>query len=270
MEDTDQERQVPANEGGNRKGKNKLSEAISSITGHFAKYIRVGLLFWLPLGITLVILKFLFDKGDNLIPFSIANAAVGRDIPGTNLAILILLLYLSGLFVVNTIGKPVARWFKDSFLPRIPFAGKVYANTKKVSDILTGQGDMAKQIVVFEPARLGIYKATLIMDDFDIEGDKLYPYHSVFVATSPMPNSGDTNWIPAEFCYYVYKKTAEAVIPLRLTKEELVKYQDQILKSLTSGDYMSYTISMGANFSETLVLFDKDGNKIIDPVHHTK
>lgn len=261
-----------------RIAKKKGFNPLRSITAHFVKYIGEGALFWLAPVITLLILKFLFNKIDNLFP-SITELIVGRDITGANFGIIVVCLYFSGLFIANTLGRLLGNWVKESLMPRIPLYKEIYIPAKKVVDILAGKTEVGTQVVVFEPARLAFYKAGVVMANFLMCGIPPVPYFSIYEATSPTPNSGINHFAPQELVYRAFVEVESngedgtkdtEVYPLTATKRELHKYHDEIIQAWLSRSYMSFIVTGGSACPGRIFAIDNNGNIVKDPVHHTE
>lgn len=257
-------------------GKKKFNP-IRGVTAHFVKYVGEGVLFWLAPVITLLIIKFLFDKIDNLFP-SFIEPIIGRDITGANFVLVVALLYITGLFVGNTFGKLISNWVKESLLPRIPLYKEIYIPAKKMLDILTGKTEIGTQVVIFEPAKPGWYKAGIIMASFEMCGVPPAPYYSIYEATSPTPNSGINHFGPQAEIYraYVEIKTddgdeteAGETYKLVATKKEVRKYHDQLIKTWSSRSYMSFIVTGGSACPGRIFAVDMNGNIVKDPLHHT-
>ena len=73
------------------------------------KYLFSGLLVWLPLIITIFVLKFIFDllnKSLLLLPHDLQpDTLLGFHIPGMGAVLTILVIFLTGLFAANFIGS---------------------------------------------------------------------------------------------------------------------------------------------------------------------
>ncbi|MDX1353430.1 MAG: hypothetical protein R3254_10480 [Thiomicrorhabdus sp.] len=85
----------------------------------FKRYLIAGLLIWLPLVVTIAVIKFLVDFFDQillLIPHAYRpEALLGFNIPGLGVLLSLLLILITGVFVANLLGsKIVGLW--ESFL----------------------------------------------------------------------------------------------------------------------------------------------------------
>ena len=78
------------------------------------KYLITGLLVWVPLGITILVLKLLVDLLDKtllLLPHALRPATlIGFDIPGLGIILSILFVFSSGFIITNFAGRRLVLW----------------------------------------------------------------------------------------------------------------------------------------------------------------
>ena len=69
-------------------------------------YLATGLLVWIPLGVTLFLLRILINLMDGLIPTPLRpENLVGFRIPGLGVILTFALLLITGFFAANLLGK---------------------------------------------------------------------------------------------------------------------------------------------------------------------
>ena len=93
------------------------------------KYLITGLLIWIPLVITVWVLKLIVDSLDQtllLLPAAWRTEAVlGVHIPGLGVVITVAIVFLTGVFATNFFGaKLVEVWHE--LLHRIPEIGRAH------------------------------------------------------------------------------------------------------------------------------------------------
>ena len=103
------------------------------------KYLVAGLLIWVPLGITFLILKVLIgfmDQSLLLLPEAYRpENLLGFHIPGLGVILTFTLLLVTGLLVTNLLGrKLLGGW--ESLLARIPLIRSVYPGAKQVAETM--------------------------------------------------------------------------------------------------------------------------------------
>jgi len=161
------------------------------------RYLIAGLLVWLPLGVTIAVIKFLVDLFDQsllLIPLAYRpETLLGVDIPGIGVVLSFLLILLTGFVVANFLGsKLVAIW--ESFLSRIPLVRSIYNAVKQIAEAVFGSGDqMFEKAYLIEYPRKGLW--TLAFQTGTHQGEaqqktKMGDTVNLFVPTTPNPTSG--------------------------------------------------------------------------------
>ena len=92
--------------------------------------IVAGLLVWIPLGLTIFVIKLLIDLlGQTyvLIPPALRpENLIGFEIPGIGVVVAIIVVLLTGLITANYFGKRIVESW-DAFLDRIPLVRSIYS-----------------------------------------------------------------------------------------------------------------------------------------------
>jgi len=101
--------------------------------------IVAGLLVWIPLGLTIFVIKLLIDLlGQTylLVPSALRpENLLGIEIPGIGVVTAIVLVLLTGLTAVNYFGNKIIKSW-DAFLDRIPLIRSIYSPLKKFSELV--------------------------------------------------------------------------------------------------------------------------------------
>ncbi len=174
---------------------------------HFRRYIVAGLLVWVPLGVTVLVLKLLADGIGRLsfIPLALRpENLLGLKIPYLDVALTLVLaviaLYLTGLIAANILGRQlVGLW--ESILHRIPLVRTIYSATKKFAEVLFADtGQSFKKVLLIEYPRKGVYSlcfqtATHLQE---IQARTNAEVICVFVPTTPNPTSGFIIMVPKD------------------------------------------------------------------------
>ena len=166
------------------------------------KYIITGLLIWVPLGITIFVVKLLVDLMDRTIvllpPAWRPDVLFGFDIPGLGIVISAIVIFVTGFFLTNFVGRRlILIW--EKLLDRIPLVRSIYSSVKQVTHtILSSDGDTFNEVLLIEYPRKGIWTLCFKTSDspksFDkITGEDLV---TVFVPTTPNPTSGFILFVP--------------------------------------------------------------------------
>jgi uncharacterized membrane protein len=160
------------------------------------RYLVAGLLVWIPLGITIFVLRVLIRLMDNsllLVPERYRPEAwLGFAIPGLGLILTLVLLLVTGLLAANIVGRSmVGLW--ESLLDRIPIVRSVYSASKNFAEIVFSDSDQSfKKVLLVEYPRKGIYSlcfqtATSLGEVQGRTGEEVV---CTFVPTTPNPTSG--------------------------------------------------------------------------------
>ncbi|MCF6190124.1 MAG: DUF502 domain-containing protein [Cocleimonas sp.] len=166
------------------------------------KYIMTGLLIWVPLGITILVIKLLVDLMDKTIlflpPTWRPEAVLGFDIPGLGIVVASVIIFVTGFFLTNFAGRRLIK-LGESVLDRIPLVRSIYSAVKQVTEtVLSSEGDTFSEVYLIEYPRKGLwtlcFKTSNSPKLFDeVAGEALV---TVFVPTTPNPTSGFILFVP--------------------------------------------------------------------------
>ena len=164
-------------------------------------YLISGLLFWIPLILTIIVIKFFLEFVDGLIPQEYLPEAVFNletSIPGSGIILLFLIILITGIFVTNILGRRlVALW--ERLLNRIPGFRNIYNILKKVSDTVlnTSSQSFKKAFLIQYPSK-GIWVIAFQSGDYRGEAESIIGEEiiNLFVPTTPNPTSGFFVLIP--------------------------------------------------------------------------
>mgnify|MGYP002478557174 CR=1 FL=1 len=180
------------------------------------RYFIAGLLFWMPIGITVWVISTVFKTLDSVLPEGLSPRALfGLDIPGFGVLAVVLLVFLTGLLAANLLGRNLVRAW-EGILTRIPLVRSIYSSVKQVSDtILAPNGQAFRQAVLVQYPRQGSYTIAFVTGSPSAEVASLLSEESVslYVPTTPNPTSG---------FFLIVPKTD--VIPLSIGVDAALKY----------------------------------------------
>jgi uncharacterized membrane protein len=159
-------------------------------------YLIAGLLIWIPVMVTVWVIRFLsgiLDQSLLLLPPSWRPEALfGTYIPGVGVILSFLLLVVTGVVVRNLFGGQIVAGF-ENLVRRIPVIGAVYGGAKSFSEtVLTDKGKSFKQVVLVEFPRKGLFSIGFITcEDMDeVQARTEQDVVCVFVPTTPNPTTG--------------------------------------------------------------------------------
>jgi uncharacterized membrane protein len=160
------------------------------------RYIVAGILVWLPLGLTILLLRFavrLMDRSLLLIPEQYRpEALLGFPIPGLGAVLTIVLLLVTGVLAANFVGRAfVGGW--ESLMDRIPVVRSIYSAAKNFAEIVFSDSSHAfKNVLLVEYPRKGIYSLAFQTSSQlgEVQGRTGEEVVGCFVPTTPNPTSG--------------------------------------------------------------------------------
>ncbi|MCL2162278.1 MAG: DUF502 domain-containing protein [Betaproteobacteria bacterium] len=184
------------------------------------KYLITGLLIWIPLSLTVMLLAWTVNTLDGwILPWLPQHlrpqTILGFHIPGLGAALGIFILFATGVIGANVLGQRVVRSW-ESLLARIPVVKSLYYSIKQVSDTLFADNGKAfsKALLVQFPRKDAWTIAFLTgTPSGDIVQRLGGDYVSVYVPTTPNPTSG----------YFLMLPAAD-VIELDMSVDEALKY----------------------------------------------
>ena len=160
------------------------------------RYLIAGLLVWIPLGITLWVLKILADIMDQsllLVPESFRTEALfGFHVPGLGIILTLAIVLTTGALAANFFGQKLLELGHD-LLSRIPIVRSIYGGVKQISDTLfSPEGKAFRRAVLVRYPHAGMWTVALVTGTPEHEvGDILGREQiSVFVPTTPNITSG--------------------------------------------------------------------------------
>ena len=188
---------------------------IKKILKHLRTKIFTGILVTLPLGITFLVLKFVFNTLDNILGPLMPEIPVhlfSRDflLPGLGIVGFFFLLYLFGVITSNVLGHKLIG-LGDRLFTAIPIVKNIYTSSKQLTD-------------AFRATRKGAFRQAVFVE-FPLEGNFALGFITnelkdlnrqekvaVFIPTAFVPPMGFLRFLPKE-----------KILPSRLTIEEAIK-----------------------------------------------
>jgi uncharacterized membrane protein len=160
------------------------------------RYLVAGLLVWIPLGITLWVLKILVDIMDQsllLVPEAFRTEALfGFHVPGLGIILTLAIVLTTGALAANFFGRQLLA-LGDAAITRIPIVRSIYGGVKQISDTLfSPEGKAFRRAVLVRYPHAGAWTVALVTGSpehelADILGREQI---SVFVPTTPNITAG--------------------------------------------------------------------------------
>lgn len=172
--------------------------------GSLKRYLIAGILVWLPLGVTVLVVKLfveLMDRSLVLLPPDYRPEALfGFSIPGLGVVISIAIILFTGMIAANILGNRLVRLW-EAVLNRIPMVRSVYSGVKQITETLfSSSGESFRKVLLIEYPRKGLWTLAFQTGTDIGEAQKKTGKDvvNVYVPTTPNPTSGFFIMIPRE------------------------------------------------------------------------
>ena len=183
------------------------------------RYFVAGLLVWIPLVITVWVLKIIVDVMDQsllLIPEQYrSDALFGFHVPGLGLILTTVVVLMTGALAANFFGRQLIE-VGHNLLGRIPIFRSIYGGVKQISDTLfSPEGKAFRRAALVRYPHAGSWTVALVTGAPEHEvGDILGRDHvAVFVPTTPNITAG----------FFLVVPRSE-IIELEMSVDEALKY----------------------------------------------
>jgi len=160
------------------------------------RYFVAGLLVWIPLGITLWVLKVtveLMDESLLLLPNTYRSEALfGFHVPGLGIILTLAILIVTGALAANFFGRKLLA-LGDGILVRIPIVRSIYGGVKQISDTLfSPEGKAFRRAVLVRYPHAGAWTVALVTGTPQHEVARILGTDqiAVFVPTTPNITAG--------------------------------------------------------------------------------
>jgi uncharacterized membrane protein len=157
------------------------------------RYLMAGLLIWIPLATTILIVLFLLrfmDRALLLLPAQYKEWL--PPIPGLGAVLAVLVLLLTGFLGANLLGQRMVRLY-ENVLHRIPLVRSLYGAIKHFAEIVfSDEGTSFKKVLLIEFPRPGLYSMCFLTseDPREVQLRTADNVVTVFMPTTPNPTTG--------------------------------------------------------------------------------
>lgn len=159
------------------------------ILTHSKKYIFRGLIALIPLGLTILIVRFLYLTIDQRV-MRLVEKELGFSIPGLGILIVLGVLYGVGLVTSNVIGNRLLNYV-EMITVKIPIIRAIYQIGKQISSTFTlPEKQVFKRTVLVEFLKPGVWTIGFVTGTLIDRQDPSEKLLKVYVPTPPNPTSG--------------------------------------------------------------------------------
>jgi uncharacterized membrane protein len=183
------------------------------------KYLITGLLIWIPLVITLWVLKLVVDVLDQsllLLPAAWQTKNwLGVHVPGLGAILTVFIVFVTGVFATNFFGAQLVEFWHE-ILHRIPVVNSIYSSVKQISDTLfSSSGQAFRKALLVQWPQEGMWTIAFLTGAPGGGVAKHLPPDclAVYVPTTPNPTGG----------YFVIV-ARKNVIELDMSVDQALKY----------------------------------------------
>jgi uncharacterized membrane protein len=180
---------------------------LNKIKRRFRIIFITGILITLPIALTWLILKFLFQNLDTLSPVFTelliklhVPIPEGYRIPFLGVVMTLLIIFLVGVLTTNIFGKRLLH-LGETIVQKIPFVRQIYSGTKQVVVSFAHADTTAfNKVVLIEFPRKGLNALGFVTGKTKGEVQQRTSENvlNVFVPTTPNPTSGFLVFAPPE------------------------------------------------------------------------
>jgi uncharacterized membrane protein len=187
---------------------------MDKVLDHLRGKFVAGLFIVIPVGITIFILKFLFNFADGILG-SYLDGLLSyltrheAHLPGLGMVTGAVVIYLTGLLATNVFGHQFLR-LGDRLLSRIPLVKSIYTSSKQLMTVFKEGKTSYRRAVFVEWPRRGVRAVGFVTAEVEQAGERLVV---VYVPTMPNPTSG--------FALFFRE---DEVLESGMTVEEAVKF----------------------------------------------
>ncbi len=161
-----------------------------------------GLLVWLPLGVTILVITMLVEMMDRtlvLLPLRYQpEQFLGVHIPGLGVILAVSVVLSTGVIVANLFGRKLVEGW-ESLLARIPLVRSIYSAVKQIAETMfSSNGQSFRKVLLVEYPRKGLW--TLAFQTGTKIGEAQLKTGcdviNIYVPTTPNPTSGFFLMVP--------------------------------------------------------------------------
>jgi len=171
---------------------------------HLRRYFAAGLLVWVPLGVTILVIGFLVDFMDQtllLLPEAYRPEVwLGFSIPGLGVVLTLVVVLATGVIAANLFGRQLVD-LGEQVLARIPLVRSIYSGVKQLMEtVFSSKGESFRKVVLVEYPRKGLWTVAFLTGEGQGEAQRKTGHDvvNIYVPTTPNPTSGFFLMVPRQ------------------------------------------------------------------------
>jgi len=167
--------------------KHKRYLSWSGLSKKLMRQFLAGLFVIVPIGITVLILVWIFNAIDGILQ-PVIQLIVGHPVPGIGFGVTVVLIYLVGVMASNIGGSRLIH-YGESLLSKVPIIGQLYKSIEQIMESFSSSGKSGlMQVVLVEFPRKGMWTIGFITSESPVQPGETHL--NIFIPTSPNPTSG--------------------------------------------------------------------------------
>lgn len=167
--------------------KHKRRLSWSGLSKKLMRQFLAGLFVIVPIGITVLILVWIFNVIDSILQ-PVIQLIVGHPVPGIGFGVTVVLIYLVGVMASNIGGSRLIH-YGESLLSKVPIIGQLYKSIEQIMESFSSSGKSGlMQVVLIEFPRKGMWTIGFITSESPVQPGETHL--NIFIPTSPNPTSG--------------------------------------------------------------------------------
>ncbi len=171
-----------------------------NILTNFRNSFMRGIAVIVPIVITIIVLKTLFEAIDGIIS-PLTDELIGFHVPGVGFVTMLLLIMIVGLMSRNLIGRFIIKFF-DKLISTLPLARTIYSAIRDLISAfaISAKSKTFKNVVVVEYPRVGLYSVGFATNEvfMNLDGQNNTDLVSVYFPHPPNPTSGVLIFVPRD------------------------------------------------------------------------
>ena len=184
---------------------------LQAIKKRSKNYFFSGILIFVPLVITILVIKAIFTFLDSLLlPY--LKPYFGYWLPGIGILIIVVMIYLTGLLVTNYIGR---KFFQigENLVLNIPLVKSIYGSVKQIIETFSVKDNhVAKKVVMVQYPKENVWSVGLVNGEI-IHPESHEEMYSILIIAAINPASG----------FFIMVPKREVII-LNITVEDAMKW----------------------------------------------
>ena len=167
--------------------KHKRYLSWSGLSKKLMRQFLAGLFVIVPIGITVLILVWIFNAIDSILQ-PVIQLIVSHPVPGIGFGVTVVLIYLVGVMASNIGGSRLIH-YGESLLSKVPIIGRLYKSIEQIMESFSSSGKSGlMQVVLVEFPRKGMWTIGFITSESPVQPGETHL--NIFIPTSPNPTSG--------------------------------------------------------------------------------